>query len=250
MAVPAVRAERQGGDRRLGRAASPSRRSRSGVRSPPRARPTPPSTSAKPTSSAAACPPISPRRSASTSRRRKAGHLEAQTSLGLLLFQNNNRAAALRWLKQASDARRTARDAGLRHRPVQRRRRARRPHPRLCAGQPLRRAGSCPGPHDAWRNGSDHPARGAAERRRTGAAAGDRLDTARRQARQAARPSRRRPAPRRSRRVQLTAAAAQPARSGSSSARFRDAASAQRLFASLGGRAERRADDLWCRRER
>ena len=34
----------------------------------------------------------------------KTGHLEAQTSLGLLLFQNNNRTAALRWLRQASDA--------------------------------------------------------------------------------------------------------------------------------------------------
>lgn len=34
----------------------------------------------------------------------RAGHLEAQTSLGLLLFQNNNRTAALRWLKQASDS--------------------------------------------------------------------------------------------------------------------------------------------------
>jgi TPR repeat protein len=34
----------------------------------------------------------------------RAGHLEAQTSLGLLLFQNGNRAAAMRWLKQASDS--------------------------------------------------------------------------------------------------------------------------------------------------
>ena len=34
----------------------------------------------------------------------RAGHLEAQTSLGLLLFQNGNRAAGLRWLKQASDS--------------------------------------------------------------------------------------------------------------------------------------------------
>lgn len=34
----------------------------------------------------------------------RAGHLEAQTSLGLLLFQNGNRAGALRWLKQASDS--------------------------------------------------------------------------------------------------------------------------------------------------
>lgn len=34
----------------------------------------------------------------------RGGHLEAQTSLGLLLFQNGNRAAALRWLKQSADA--------------------------------------------------------------------------------------------------------------------------------------------------
>lgn len=34
----------------------------------------------------------------------RSGHLEAQTSLGLLLFQNGNRPAALRWLKQASDS--------------------------------------------------------------------------------------------------------------------------------------------------
>ena len=33
----------------------------------------------------------------------RAGHLEAQTSLGLLLFQNNDRTAALRWLKMAAD---------------------------------------------------------------------------------------------------------------------------------------------------
>ncbi|NJC06002.1 hypothetical protein GGQ97_001795 [Sphingomonas kaistensis] len=34
----------------------------------------------------------------------RAGHLEAQTSLGLLLFQNGNRTAALRWLKQAAES--------------------------------------------------------------------------------------------------------------------------------------------------
>lgn len=34
----------------------------------------------------------------------RAGHLEAQTSLGLLLFQNGNAAGAMRWLKQAADA--------------------------------------------------------------------------------------------------------------------------------------------------
>jgi TPR repeat protein len=33
----------------------------------------------------------------------RAGHLEAQTSLGLLLFQNNNRTGALRWLRMAAD---------------------------------------------------------------------------------------------------------------------------------------------------
>jgi TPR repeat protein len=32
------------------------------------------------------------------------GHAEAQTSLGLLLFQNGNRAGALRWLKSAAEA--------------------------------------------------------------------------------------------------------------------------------------------------
>jgi cell division septation protein DedD len=32
------------------------------------------------------------------------GHVEAQTSLGLLLFQNGNRAGGLRWLKSAADA--------------------------------------------------------------------------------------------------------------------------------------------------
>lgn len=31
------------------------------------------------------------------------GHLDAQTSLGLLLFQNGNRQAAVRWLKSAAD---------------------------------------------------------------------------------------------------------------------------------------------------
>ncbi|GAA4018705.1 hypothetical protein GCM10022280_17820 [Sphingomonas swuensis] len=34
----------------------------------------------------------------------RGGHLEAQTSLGLLLFQNGNRAGALRWLGQAAQA--------------------------------------------------------------------------------------------------------------------------------------------------
>lgn len=34
----------------------------------------------------------------------RAGHLEAQTSLGLLMFQNGNRTGAMRWLKQAADA--------------------------------------------------------------------------------------------------------------------------------------------------
>lgn len=34
----------------------------------------------------------------------RAGHLEAQTSLGLLLFQNGNRSGAMRWLKSAAEA--------------------------------------------------------------------------------------------------------------------------------------------------
>src|SRR3954464_1941796 len=31
------------------------------------------------------------------------GHMDAQTTLGLLLFQNGDQAAGLKWLKQASD---------------------------------------------------------------------------------------------------------------------------------------------------
>ena len=34
----------------------------------------------------------------------RGGHSEAQTSLGLLLFQNGNRAGAMRWIRAASDA--------------------------------------------------------------------------------------------------------------------------------------------------
>lgn len=37
-------------------------------------------------------------------RAARQGHLDAQTSLGLLLFQNGNRSSALRWLKSAADA--------------------------------------------------------------------------------------------------------------------------------------------------
>ena len=68
-----------------------------------RARPTPPTISGK--------PQAWPRSAADLAEAQRfyeqaarAGHLEAQTSLGLLLFQNNDRAAALRWLKQASEA--------------------------------------------------------------------------------------------------------------------------------------------------
>src|SRR3990170_6791473 len=36
-------------------------------------------------------------------RAARLGHLDAQTSLGLLLFQNGNRIAAMRWLKSAAE---------------------------------------------------------------------------------------------------------------------------------------------------
>jgi TPR repeat protein len=36
-------------------------------------------------------------------RAARLGHLDAQTSLGLMLFQNGNRIAAMRWLKSAAD---------------------------------------------------------------------------------------------------------------------------------------------------
>ena len=37
-------------------------------------------------------------------RAARKGHVDAQTTLGLLLFQNGNRVAAMRWLKNAADA--------------------------------------------------------------------------------------------------------------------------------------------------
>src|SRR4030095_11610577 len=37
-------------------------------------------------------------------RAARKGHLDAQTTLGLLLFQNGNRVAAMRWLNAAADA--------------------------------------------------------------------------------------------------------------------------------------------------
>ena len=37
-------------------------------------------------------------------RAARQGHVDAQTTLGLLLFQNGNRVAAMRWLKNAAEA--------------------------------------------------------------------------------------------------------------------------------------------------
>src|SRR5688572_20033114 len=37
-------------------------------------------------------------------RAARKGHVDAQSTLGLLLFQNGNRVSAMRWLKQAADA--------------------------------------------------------------------------------------------------------------------------------------------------
>ena len=75
-------------------------RSQSGGRLPRKATPTPHSTSARPIGSAAASRPTSaPRRPGSSARRNK-GHVDAQTTLGLLLFQNGNQAAGLKWLKR------------------------------------------------------------------------------------------------------------------------------------------------------
>ena len=37
-------------------------------------------------------------------RAARKGHIDAQTTLGLLLFQNGNRVSAMRWLKGAAEA--------------------------------------------------------------------------------------------------------------------------------------------------
>ena len=65
---------------------------------------------------------LSPRRPGSSAPRNQ-GHVDAQATLGLLLFQSGDQAGGLRWLKGAARQGRATRAAGLRHRPVQRRRR-------------------------------------------------------------------------------------------------------------------------------
>ena len=86
-----------------GSAATMSAPSRSGVRWPKRAIPTLHSTWVRPIASGAAC--WSTSRTAQTWLERAAekGHVDAQTTLGLLLFQNGNQADGLKWLKGAAE---------------------------------------------------------------------------------------------------------------------------------------------------
>ena len=74
--------------------------------------PMPLSTSARPTGSDAECPWTLLRPRAGSSERPAQGHVDAQTTLGLLLFQNGNRIGGLRWLKSRRKGR-AAGDAGL-----------------------------------------------------------------------------------------------------------------------------------------
>jgi len=53
-------------------------------------------------------------------RAARSGHVDAETTLGLLTFQNGDRVTGLKWLKAAGPGR-AARDACLRDRAVQRR---------------------------------------------------------------------------------------------------------------------------------
>ena len=139
------------------------RPSRSGGRSRKKATPTPPSISARPIASAAACRPTSRRRQTWFERAANKGHIDAQTTLGLLLFENGDRAAGLKWLKAGGRQRGTPRAARLRHRPVQRRRGKAGPHPRLCLCQPRGGAGPGAGSGDARATRPDSPARAAQE---------------------------------------------------------------------------------------
>ena len=71
------------------------------------------------------------------------GHIDAQTTLGLMLFENGDRAAGAAVAQAGGRQRRAPRAARLRHRPVQRRRGKAGPHPRLCLCEP--RGGAGPG---------------------------------------------------------------------------------------------------------
>ena len=68
------------------------------------------------------------------------GHVDAQTTLGLLLFQNGNQADGLKWLKGAAEKGDAASDACLWHRALQWRRCPAGPGARLRLRQPLGRA--------------------------------------------------------------------------------------------------------------
>ena len=57
------------------------------------------STSARPIASAAACRPTSPAPRTGSSARRAKSHVDAETTLGLLLFQNGDQRQGLKWLK-------------------------------------------------------------------------------------------------------------------------------------------------------
>ena len=74
--------------------------SRSGARLPKKAMPTPPSTSARPIASAAACPTNLGAAQTWFERAAHKGHVDAQATLGLLLFQNGNRPSGLSWLRR------------------------------------------------------------------------------------------------------------------------------------------------------
>ena len=98
-------------------------------------------------------------------RAARKGHVDAQTTLGLLLFQNGNRVGGLRWLKSAAEARRAARAADLRHRACSTATAS--PATRCSAYAYVSRAaaqGLAPAKDDARRHGPDPAARPAQAR--------------------------------------------------------------------------------------
>ena len=99
-------------------------------------------------------------------RAARKGHVDAQTTLGLLLFDTGNRDRRDALAQVGGRTGRASRAADLRHRFVQRRRRGARPGAGLCLCQPRRGAGPGAGQDDAGGNGPADSARTAPEGRR------------------------------------------------------------------------------------
>jgi TPR repeat protein len=83
------------------------------------------------------------------------GHVDAQVSLGLLLFDSGDRATAMNWLQKAAEKGEPRALLVIGTCLVQRRRPEAGPDPRLCLCQPCRGAGAGARQDDIGRHGQD-----------------------------------------------------------------------------------------------